>query len=207
MKIKKIIDILILLVALVVISIFSLKAESDLDDAKEAFRREAHELTEIQKQKIEYNFHTLYQGLRTIARLPSVRNIDRYARGFKGDGKKTVQEIYNNLASNFSLSEVYIVPVDLEPDKIDIKTKKLQEPIITFDELIIGKHAEEEQSNTVELEEIEIFEYRLMKEQLEFFKKNFQMKRILLNWDTHLLQAKRFLPAIIHSLKFQPLMI
>lgn len=173
MKIKKIIDILILLVALVVISIFSLKAESDLDDAKEAFRREAHELTEIQKQKIEYNFHTLYQGLRTIARLPSVRNIDRYARGFKGDGKKTVQEIYNNLASNFSLSEVYIVPVDLEPDKIDIKTKKLQEPIITFDELIIGKHAEEEQSNTVELEEIEIFEYRLMKEQLEFFKKEF----------------------------------
>ena len=77
------------------------------------------------------------------------------------------------------MSEVYIVPVDLQPDFLDPNTGRLQEPITTFDELIVGRsaagdHTEIESGERVEaLEEIEIFEYRLMRFQLDWMAKNF----------------------------------
>ncbi len=122
---------------------------------------------------VEQAFNQIYQGLRTIARLPTVRGIDRRAENISSEGRQTIQEIYNNLASNVNMSEVYIVPVDLEPDQLDPETGRAQEPITTFDRLIVGQHAEDapdQKHAQTEVPEVEIFEYRLMKKQLAWFK-------------------------------------
>ena len=120
-------------------------------------------------KKIEGTFDQIYQGVRTMARLPGVRTIDRYAKKFDPNARGAMQELYNNLGTNVAVSEVYIVPKDIEPDKIDPETKKPEAPITTFDQLIVGAQAEKADDNSGP-EEIEIYEYRLMKKQLEWLK-------------------------------------
>lgn len=118
-------------------------------------------------------FNGIYEGARTIARLPGVRSIDRYATNFDGDARRTVQEIYNNLASSVALSELYIVPVDMDPDTADPATGQLEEPIATFDRLIVERNADQPAGASrpvSDVEEIEIFEYRLMRQQLAWFR-------------------------------------
>ena len=81
-----------------------------------------------------------------------------------------MQEIYNDLASTVAVSEIYIVPVGFDPDRA-VDSGESEQPLITFDELIVGRTAmgvghEHEHD---EIEEIEIFEYRQMREQLLWF--------------------------------------
>ena len=115
-----------------------------------------------------------------MARLPGVRKIDRYAQHFDADSRQTVQELYNNLANRVALSEVYIVPLDLDPDRIDPHTGKPQTPTTTFDKLITGKNADEtlqERGDAPKVEEIEIFEYRMMKRQLAWMRRRYPQEK------------------------------
>ncbi|KKL98588.1 hypothetical protein LCGC14_1822910, partial [marine sediment metagenome] len=156
---------------------------ADLQAALENYRIESHDQAAVVAEAFRDTFNSMYQGLRTIARLPGVRAIERDAdaiefhgaggTGFDENARQAVQEIYNNLASNVAMSEVYVVPVELEPDRIDPRTGKLEEPIATFDELITGQTAETdgEEGHSHDVEEIEIFEYRLMKRQLAWLKR------------------------------------
>jgi acetylglutamate synthase len=72
------------------------------------------------QNQIEKVFVNLYQNIRTITLLPSIRNIqggnrqseseDVVAKArFTEEGRETVQQIYNNLVGNVSVSEVYAV--------------------------------------------------------------------------------------------------
>lgn len=160
--------------ASLVIASIQHKYIGELTYAREQYVHDESAMTQNVALQVESSLTQAYQGARTIARLPGVMSIDRYARGFEGNSRQTVQEIYNNLASNVDLSEVYIVDKDLDPDKIDPHTKEHYEPITTFDELIIGKNltSDHEESEENEVEEVEIYEYRLMKEQIAFFQKN-----------------------------------
>lgn len=149
------------------------KYRQEMGHMKSEYRSEETREAQAVSEKLESSLNQIYQGMRTIARLPGVMSIDRHAESFKGDSRTTVQEIYNNLAANVDMSELYIVPADLEPDKTDPLTGKPQAPITTFDSLIVGKSAqsaeheeEEEKERENGLEEIEIYEYRLMKEQI-----------------------------------------
>lgn len=151
--------------------------EQTLDVARERFRAESHEQAVATARQIENRLQQVHQGLRTIARLPGVRNVSRHAENFDGDARQSVQEIYNNLATTVAMSEVYIVPLDLDPDAIDPVTGEKQAPITTFDELIVGKTGASDEGGGsghagehAELEEIEIFEYRLMRAQLDWWK-------------------------------------
>ncbi|MEK6701909.1 MAG: ATP-binding protein [Planctomycetota bacterium] len=140
------------------------------------FRAESAACTDLQARNVSTTLNRMYEGLRTIARLPGVRNIDRYAKNFSDDARLTVQEIYNNLGSNVAMSEVYIVPLDLQPDKIDPVTGKPQAPITTFDHTIIGRTADSDEHGShdeAKVEEIEIHEYRLMRRQLDFLASRF----------------------------------
>ncbi len=154
----------------------------DLDAAVDNYRNEMHDHAALVAKDIEHTFTQMYQGLRTIARLPGVRTVQRYAQdiefhggdGLQSDARLSVQEIYNNLASNVDVSELYIVPVDMEPDRIDSHTGRLEEPITTFDELIVGRHAEDIKTKhgpECALEEVEVYEYRLMKKQLDWMRR------------------------------------
>ncbi len=143
-----------------------------LDQARINYQLDSYDESLQSADEVNHIFHAMYQGLRTIARLPGVRTIDRYALDLSADSRTTIQEIYNNLYEDVAVSELYIVPVDLDPDQIDPNTGEAQEPITTFDEFIVGKHADLAPSSgveTEEIEEIEIYEYRLMKRQLAWF--------------------------------------
>jgi signal transduction histidine kinase len=139
-----------------------------------------------QLARIEEIFRDVYSHLRTIARLPGVRNIATEGKNFDDDAKATVQEIYNNLAENVALSEIYIVPSDLDPDQLNPGQPGSKEPIVSFDELIVGKLGVATPEGTTSpvsahtdthneahhevVEEVEIFEYRLIRNQLSRFR-------------------------------------
>ncbi len=146
-------------------------------EAETTFETERRAELASEAARVSRVFRAMYEGLRTIARLPGVRAIDRRARGFEDDARTTVQEIYNNLGSSVAMSEVYIVPVKMHPDELDPETGELQTPIITFDHLVVGKSAgdpagTEAEGEGQEAEEIEIFEYREMRRQLDWMEKH-----------------------------------
>ena len=165
------------------------KYRADVHLAKKNYRAESHEAAVNVAMMIENVFTVTYNNLRTIARLPGVRSIDPDGLGLELHGNgggfdenacMAVQEFYNNLALNVAVSELYIVPVGLDPDQINPRTGTSWEPWATFDHLIVGKHGEQpaqqeiqpEQDETAEVEEIEIHVYRLMREQLEWMRKS-----------------------------------
>jgi signal transduction histidine kinase len=141
-----------------------------------------HAQTLAQIDKLEIALSSVYQNIRTLAQLPSVRSIDRHATNLSDEARITFQQIYNNLASSVDVSEVYIVPIDLDPDKIDVVTSKTEVPILMFDELILnagsiqklGQHKKPEDgadfSGPIE---VESFEYKELVEQAKWFKANF----------------------------------
>ncbi|MEZ5923831.1 MAG: ATP-binding protein [Hyphomicrobiaceae bacterium] len=142
------------------------------------WQKEAALRTHDYARAVEGAFAQIYQGLRTLARLPGIRNIDRYATNLSVDARAGAQEIYNNLASNVAISEVYVVPVDFDPEATDPETLEPEKPIITFDELIIGRTADKPDARSQELprserqaaaSEIEIHEFRAMREQIRQF--------------------------------------
>ena len=171
--------ILIVVVGALLAALVYWKSQSDLDAALHAYRSESSSEARAVVDGIEHTFGAVYEGLRTIARLPGVRRIDRYATNFGADAKQAVQEIYNNLALGVSMSEAYIVPADLDPERIDPVTGEPEAPIITFDELILGRTAEDStaKDTTIEVEEIEIHEYRLMQRQLATLRDQFPLER------------------------------
>ena len=160
--------------ACVLAGLIHVKEATDLEAALESYRLEARAHTRDTARDVENVFIQIYSGLRTMARLPGVRNIDRYAKNFDANARQTMQELYNNLASAVAISEVYIVPEDLAPDTLDLSTGALQAPITTFDELIIGRNADAKANEGAEpeakLDEIEIYEYRLMRKQLDWLR-------------------------------------
>jgi methyl-accepting chemotaxis protein len=95
------------------------------------------------QSQLEKAFNSLYQNVRTLTLLPSVRRIeggnrlseaeDIIATGrFTEEGKQTVQQIYNNLVANVSVSEIYAVIEGLD-------YQKGQVPFFMFDTLVFGQ--------------------------------------------------------------------
>lgn len=148
------------------------KYRADMHAAQQHYRTESHQQSLQVAAKIENTFQTMYEGLRTMARLPGVQGIDRHAKNFNPDSRIAVQEIYNDLGSDVAMSEVYIVPRDLDPDKMDPVTRKPQVPITTFDHLIINRNANDK-DKADPVPEIEIYEYRLEKQQLAWMAANY----------------------------------
>src|SRR5207253_7984948 len=121
----------------------------------------------------------------TLTYLPSVRNLDRHGTNLGDEGRATIQQIYNNLANNVSISEVYFLPLDFNPDRFDAVTGKLEEPILQFDQLIVNakarsdaaagaKHAKlDEDALTRPPEEVETYEYHELAKQLAWLKANY----------------------------------
>jgi len=125
---------------------------------------------------IEGKLSGIYQNIRTITLLPSVKSIkggnrnnekeDIVATGrFSPEGHATVQQIYNNLASRVSVSEVYAVIDGLEADKGQV-------PFFMFDTMVFGNaQAEQEEAKPADFpEESEDAEYSYFPRQIEAIK-------------------------------------
>jgi len=140
---------------------------------EEALIKEQQAEASLTREHLENVNATLYQGLRTIARLPSTRALEQTGHKYDSLSQQTIQEIYNNLYAGVRLSEVYIVSLGFDPEYEDKNRDAPGSNIITFDEFIVGKtlsHKNSPQSASVE--EIEIEEYRVMRQQMDWFKKN-----------------------------------
>ncbi|MBP6012801.1 MAG: response regulator [Alphaproteobacteria bacterium] len=177
----------VLIGGVALIALVYARRDDEVEAALKNYRAESAANTHAVARGVEDNFNHLYQALRTIARLPGIRNVDRHARNFDENARRSVQELYNNLAQNVDVSEVYVLPVDFDPERIDRTTGALETPIIMFDELIVGRYANsgaaaeeggeggEHGPKTVaeaeREEELEIYEYRLMRDQLADLKK------------------------------------
>ena len=145
------------------------KYRSEVAEARTRFYQESDDTARDVSVKLEMSMRQLYQGLRTIARLPGVKRVDRYGKNFSGDSRWTVQEIYNNLVTNVGVSEIYLVPASFDPNKHDPITKDKEEPITTFDSFIVDRNAEQiHRDDGSEVPEIEDYEFALMKKQIDW---------------------------------------
>jgi methyl-accepting chemotaxis protein len=127
------------------------------------------------RNKMETAFKMMYQSLRTISLLPSVRSIqggnnkgdeDIVATGrFSSDGWETVQQLYNNLVSNISVSEIYATVKGFRPDQGET-------PFFMFDSAVIGAGQGDEEEAKLPAdfpEEFEGDEYTELVKQLKLF--------------------------------------
>lgn len=184
-KIKSNKIIYVLITALLILTVMVIyKYQSDVKLIETAFVEKRQEYLTDKSKDLANKLNYVYQSMRTISFLPGIRRIDRYGKNFTLESKITVQQIYNNAFTNINLSELYIIPKDFNPDKIDFSTHKLEEPILTFDEFIIQNNNKKINSTKKQtIEEVEIFEYREMKDHLEFFSKNFPAKSSFIGID------------------------
>jgi methyl-accepting chemotaxis protein len=130
---------------------------------------------EAKRREVERLFDTIYLNARTIALLPSIREITgKNRQGDKEDviaekritrdAYNTVQQIYNNIVSQANVSEIYAVIDGLDYRKGEI-------PFFMFDTLIMqkpaGEQVEEEEKKTADTpEELEDYEYEYFPKQI-----------------------------------------
>lgn len=112
--------------------------KAGITQAKLHFIELSHSASVSESAKLETAIRSIYENIRTLASLPNVRSVDRHATNLSPEARVTFQQIYNNLASNVAISEVYIVPLDFTPTKLDPVTLKTEEPILVYDELILN---------------------------------------------------------------------
>jgi methyl-accepting chemotaxis protein len=130
--------------------------------------------------KLDFLFKNLYETARTISLMPGVRQISGKNRGsadedivkqrrFSQEAYSTVQQLYNNLASNFAVSEIYCVLDGLDAGKGQV-------PFFMYDTLIVDKIASANaQDNAVANDpdipdQSEAAEYAYFPQQLAAFK-------------------------------------
>jgi signal transduction histidine kinase len=150
-----------------------------LEAAKQDYVTAVKNETRSDVRQLDFAIGAIRDNIRMVAAMPSVRNIDRYGLNFSAEAKLTVQEIYNNLASSVAVSEVYIVPIDLEPDRIDPTTLKREEPILMFDSLIANASDRTKQSsaailtNDATVPQVETAEYLQLTDHAAWLSRNF----------------------------------
>ncbi len=156
--------------------------EESLANEKTAFLDREQSVADAMARKLEDAFTQIYQGARTISLLPSIRSLKGgnlpagFEHKFDGsrfsvDAQMTVQQIYNNLASNVSISEVYAILKGFDPDGGET-------PFFMYDQLIVreeeGEAGEEEGHHDADFpEEYEGDEYRYYLKQITMLETDF----------------------------------
>ncbi len=160
------------------------EAKREFETARQHYVEAKRADANVVARHIEADIRSIYENIRTLALLPSVRELDRHGANLDSDGRETIQQVYNNLANSVSVSEVYFVPVSLDPEKLDPVTGKPEVPILMFDQLIVdaGRFAKEAdpfaardaaKGGTPDVPEVESYEYRQLVEQLAWLKQHY----------------------------------
>ncbi|MET0155366.1 MAG: response regulator [Rickettsiales bacterium] len=152
------------------------KANSDFNAALATYRKDSQSHARVAAERIGDALGDVYRDLRTMSMLPGVRTLGRHAENMDADARETIQQVYNNLRATVDVSEIYVVPVDFNPDSIDPFTGKPQEPIIMFDDFI----ASDGPSENKKLEEVEIYEYRLLSEQNAWLQEHYPLQQAVI---------------------------
>ena len=175
----------IFIIALALLYAANYQAERQYNTARQNYIETAKASARSDLQKLNVAIRSIYENIRTLASLPSVRTIERHGQNLSAEARVTFQQIYNSLATSVAISEVYIVPIDLAPDQIDPVTAKPQEPILMFDQLIVNAGAKmsmaERQDPAMHIAsypligppEVEIYEYRQLTENAVWLKQHY----------------------------------
>jgi methyl-accepting chemotaxis protein len=174
--------VIIILCALLALGVH-LKYKSDLQTNRGSYIEKYTSIAHDKSIIIEEALKNTYRDLRMIGSLKAIRTIDRYGVNLHEDIKNAILQIYAHLKDNISISEVYIVPLDLAPEQIDTQTASLQTPILMFDgttnSAISALKNTDAKITTLEqaknVSEVEIYEYQLLKEQLAYFKEHYPL--------------------------------
>jgi hypothetical protein len=175
-RIRLAIDLTIVIVGGLLALLVHTKYTADMESTRQEYIMASQVQMQEDALRIQEAITQIYQGIRTIGQLPSIKGIDRHGKLLKPDDSESVIQLYKNLRTNVTISEIYIVPADLEPEQIDPVTGNLQEPIIMFDDEI-ASHSELDESahqNVRDIaqaeaaEEVEIHEYRILKDQMVY---------------------------------------
>ncbi len=165
-----------------------MKSTKDLETAMERYKTNSQAEAYLAAKNITYSFKQLYQGIRTIGLLPGVQNIDRHGKNLDANAHESIVQIYNNMVSNVSVSEIYIVPVDIEPEQIDPETGGLEEPILMYDGKVPDPTKPEAAKPPVtsvemaeKMPEVEIYEYKLLKEHMTYLKQHYPDNKKFVN--------------------------
>ncbi|MGX8008476.1 putative bifunctional diguanylate cyclase/phosphodiesterase [Mesorhizobium sp. ORM8.1] len=176
---------LILVTGAATLAALHIRSQRDFALAKERYLENSQAVSRATAKTVEDALRAIYENVRTLTYLPSVQNLDRHGTNLGEEGRATIQQIYNNLANNVSISEVYFLPLNFDPDRFDPVKGKLEEPILQFDQLIVNAKARTEatgakklaslddQSLTRPPEEIETYEYHELAKQLAWLKANY----------------------------------
>lgn len=160
------------------------------DSQKARYVTEQADKTAVLAKGVEAAFASIYQNIRTLSLLPSIRTIDREGTSLSDEARTTIQQVYNNLADSVAVSEVYVLPASFNPDAIDPATGHHEAPVLAFDELITGSqsasyddaaagpaippdHDFDGVPDQAGIPQIEIEEYRLLKKQIGWLKQNY----------------------------------
>ena len=145
----------------------------------EELKAKENKETLVESQKAENALVQIYQNIRTLSFLPDVQTMDRHAENMTASSRATIQQVYNNLWSNVTVSEIYFVPESFDPEKMDPATGELEVPALMYDEMITGREegAETGASSASEMvteqPELETEEYPVIKDQIRYFRQNF----------------------------------
>jgi diguanylate cyclase (GGDEF)-like protein len=176
---------LILLTGAVTVAALHINAQRGFALAKERYLENSQAASRATAKTVEDALRAIYENVRTLTYLPSVQNLDRHGTNLGDEGRATIQQIYNNLANNVSISEVYFLPLDFDPDRFDVVTGKLEEPILQFDQLIVNAKARSDAAGSPKqaklngsalarpAEEVETYEYHELAKQLAWLKANY----------------------------------
>lgn len=150
--------------------LLSLKVQSDTELAMGYFRNLNSERAKNVASAFSEVTRQIFLNVRTIGQLPGVKSMKRHGEGFEINALRTIQQIYGNLASEVDVSEVYVVPETLNPDRIDPETGKPEAPMMMFDSAI-----DTSQGATPEKpahEEVESYEYAEFVRQFKWLKEH-----------------------------------
>jgi hypothetical protein len=129
------------------------------DAIEAAFIQEQRDKIVTDKVKtLETAFATVYQNIRAISLLPSVRGIDGgnrlekdhedviKSKRFTAEGAAAAQQIYNNMASQISVSEIYAVVDGLNAAKGEVPFFKYDAIRFGAEDVAAGKEAHSAES-------------------------------------------------------------
>lgn len=128
----------VLLVAVAGILVTAARAEREQREFRMAEQQEQGNQAEQVGRTAGMALARIYEGLRTMSRLPGVQRACISGIALDDNARLTVQELYNALAAAVALSEVYVVPRNMDPDAQPDAGVPVA-PLVTFDELILDR--------------------------------------------------------------------
>ena len=185
---------------LVLAFVVHLKSQHDYAGALRNYQNKSQVEVEGVADKVSNSLRVIYQGIRTISQLPSVQSIDRHGKNLDENAHAAINQIYKNMANNVDVSEIYIVPANIDPEKIDPETHELEVPILMYDGTDPKSEAEDKAKTPIttvalaeKADQVEIYEYRQLQEQMGYLKEKYPNRTSITNLDFPLIGGRQVL--------------